>query len=228
MSLDSLLRAVSNFTGTLSPALVLTIFSITTIGEFGFSIPYLLETIWLLTGYHLANGTLSVFEFSLIFLSAEAGRLTGAVALYHVSHLGIRPLMRVYRRFFGTAVYQAEPQPEPRPPQEEAGRRKIWTPFRLMRRINYLSPFSVATGRLIWLRIPLTLTLSVKRDWKTLILAVLISSGVWDSTYIILGIAGRNVAPRPTQMVLYSLLGLTLLYGATALVRFLRRRPRPA
>ena len=97
-----------------------------------------------------------------------------------------------------------------------------------MRRINYLSPFSVAAGRLMWLRIPLTLTLSVKRDWKTLMLGVVLSSAVWDSTYIILGLIGKNVASHPTQMVLFSLAGLTLLYGVTILVRLLRRQRRSA
>ncbi len=227
MSLDSLLHAISDFTGALTPALALTIFLITCIGEFGFSVPYLLETIWLLTGYHVANGTLMPFHFLLIFLCAESGRLSGALGLYFVCHLGSRPLMRLYRRIFGAAVSQAEAQPQPAPPAQKNGWQR-WTPFRLMRRINYLSPFSVAAGRLMWLRIPLTLTLSVRRDWKTLMIGVVLSSAVWDSTYIILGLIGKNVVSHPTQMVLFSLVGLTFLYGVTTLVRLLRRQRRSA
>lgn len=222
--IDELFRAVSNFTGTLSISLVLILFFINAFGEFAFSIPYLLETIWLLTGYHLANGTLPVYQFVLIFLTALAGRVTGATALYHVSRLGVQPLRRVYRRFFGDVVNRAEAQPEPG--EQPSSSRKRWKPLHAISRINYLSPFSVAFGRLFWLRIPLTLTLAIKKDWKTLALAVLVSSGIWDFTYIIVGIIGKNVAPKPTQMVLYSLAGLTLLYGTTTLVRFLRRRTR--
>ncbi len=215
MNLDPLLHYILAFTGNINPGLLTALFLMTSIGEmFGFSIPYLLETIWLLTGYHLANGTLPFTHFLLIWATSEAGRQTGAVALYRISRLGSTPLMRLYHRLFPTGQ---SPQPS------------TWSrfaSFRFVRRINYLSAFSVAIGRLVWLRIPLTLTLAVYKKWQTLMIAVLLSSMVWDATYIIIGAIGRNVVPRPTHMILYSLGGLTVLYAVTLLARQLRKRAK--
>jgi membrane protein DedA with SNARE-associated domain len=97
-------------------------------------------------------------------------------------------------------------------------------PLRLFRRMNHLSSFSVALGRLLGLRIPLTLTLGAKRQFTLLLFGVMLSSLAWDGIYISLGIAGGQAVLEPAEMLLYSLVGLTLLYVITFGVRYLKRR----
>ena len=96
---------------------------------------------------------------------------------------------------------------------------------KLFRRINLLNPFSVAIGRLLWLRIPLTLVLSARRDIKTLLLAVTISTLVYDGVYIILGtVVGTTIAQEPIRVLPYMLGGLTIIYLVTFGVRSLLRK----
>ncbi len=211
MNLGSILQQVLSLTGVFSPKLAIFLFLICSIGEFGvFSVPYVLESIWLLSGYHLGTGILSPFQLVLLWFVSQVGRQTGATVLYYLSRFGSLPLMRLYHKYFEASLSE-----------KLSGNDAM--PFKLFRRINYLSPFSVALGRLLWLRIPLTLTLSIKRRLKTLSLGVLLSSLVWDSVYIVLGIVGATVVLKPIQMVLYSLIGLTLLYAVTFAVRRLSR-----
>ncbi len=56
MTLDSILQQALPFAGTFILNLVIFLFLVCAIGEFGFSIPYLLETIWLLSGHHVVSG----------------------------------------------------------------------------------------------------------------------------------------------------------------------------
>lgn len=214
MNLEAFLQQVLSFTGTFNPHLVLLLFVICSVGEFSLSVPYLLETIWLLTGYHLGTGALSPGQVLLLWLAAQAGRQTGAMALGYLSRFGSTPLMKLYNKYMEASVS-----------------RKISNnnspPIRFIRKTNYFSPFSIAMGRLFWLRIPITLTLGVKRRHKVLSVGVLISSLVWDSTYIAVGLLGASATLKPLQMVLYSLLGLTVLYGITFAARHLPRRRAP-
>lgn len=211
MNLQSILQEVLTFAGTFNPKLVIFLFLICLVGEFGlFSIPYLLETIWLLSGYNLSAGVLSPFHLVLLWLVAQVGRQTGTTMLYYLGRFGSMPLRKLYRKHFEASL------------SDKLSNHII--PFKLFRKLNYLSPFSVASGRLFGLRIPLTLTLGVNRQLRTLSLGVLLSSLVWDGIYISLGTAGGHAGLKPTQMILYSLLGLTLLYAVTFTVRRLKRR----
>ena len=92
------------------------------------------------------------------------------MALYHVGRFGSIPLLRFYNK---RAYHDFSPRV---------------ANSRVLSRINLSSPFSVAFGRLFAMRIPLTLTLGVKRDLKTLSMGVLISSIVWDAVYIAVGL----------------------------------------
>jgi membrane-associated protein len=75
---------------------------------------------------------------------------------------------------------------------------------------------------LIWLRIPITLILGAKRQLKTLSLGILLASLVWDGMYICLGaVVGAHAALKPAQMIIYSLIGLTVLYAVSFAVRHL-------
>jgi membrane-associated protein len=216
MNLGDITREILAFAGTFNIWLVLTIFLMLSIGEFGTSIPYVMETIWILAGYHAVTGTLSVPELIALWLVAVTGRALGAVALYQVAGLGRGPIMRLYHRFFGKILSQST---------SENG--NVSLPVRFFRRINLLSPYSVAFGRLIWLRVPLTLILSMRRKRKVLLQAVLLSSVAWDATYILIGVIGGNVQVKPTAIILYSLAGLTVIYGVGFLIRRLLRLRHP-
>jgi membrane-associated protein len=207
MNLEAIVQQVFNLAGTFNPTLVIFLFLICAIGEFGVSVPYLLETVWLVSGYNLGNGTLSFLDLVLLWLVAQLGRQLGGTMLYYLGRFGSMPLMKLYHRYFGASLSG-----------KLSGNNTM--PFKLFRRINFLSPFSIALGRLVGLRIPLTLTLAVKRQLKTLLLGIVLSSLVWDGMYIFLGaVVGAKAALNPVQMILCSLIGLTILYVVTFAVR---------
>lgn len=208
MNLESILQQILNFTGTFNFNLIIFLFLICSIGEFSFSVPYLLETVWILSGYNLGTGTFSFYHLVLLWLVAQAGRQTGAAGLYHLSRLGSIPIMKLYQKYLEASVSKKLSNNNS-------------APVKFVRKINYLSPFSIALGRLIWMRIPLTLTLGIKRKPKVLSAGVFLSSLVWDSVYISIGVIGASATLKPIQMILYSLIGLTVLYTVTFAIRHL-------
>jgi hypothetical protein len=212
MNLDEISRQIVTFAGTFNLWLVVSIFLVLAANEFGFVIPYLMETVWILAGYHVRSGALPVYQLVLLMAVAMSGRVLGSLALYSVVGLGSERLMRVYRRIFGDAL--------------ETGKGEAKSlPARTMKKLNLFSPFMVAGGRLIWLKIPLTITLGVRRDLKVLVPAVMLSSLIWDCTYVALGLILGNIKTEPPLLVLYSLAVLTVIYGGTYLTRrFLTRR----
>jgi membrane-associated protein len=212
MNLGNAVAQILALTSTLDPRMAALLFAICAIGEFGFSIPYVLESVWLLVGYQLGAGVLSPLHLVGLWLAAQCGRQLGATILYHVGRFGSMPLVRFYNnkrlsRFIPRVVANS----------------------RVLNRINLSSPFSVAFGRLFWMRIPLTLTLGVKKRLGMLLMGVLLSSLVWDVVYISVGLTvGAMAVVEPVYMFFYSLAGLTLVYLITFLVRRLIRRPQPA
>ncbi len=212
MNLDNILQQFLNLAGTFSPHLVIFLFLLCSIGEFSIItlIPYALDTIWLLSGYHLSIGVLSPIQLILLWLTAQVGRQIGALMLYVVGRYGTGPLSRFYRKHVTIDTLQKISHNNS-------------LPVRLVRRINIFSPFSVALGRLLWLRFPLTLTLGARRQYKVLFLGVLFSSLVWDGVYISVGVAGAQVVRTPVQMLVYSLIGLTAFYLIMFAVRYLLR-----
>jgi membrane-associated protein len=207
MSLENALSQIVAFTATLDPRMATLLFVICAIGEFGISIPYVLESLWLLVGYHLGGGVLSPFHLVGLWLAAKCGRQAGSVALYHVARFGSIPLIRFYHN---KRISRFIP--------------KVMVNSGMLNRINLASPFSVGLGRLFGLRIPLTLTLGVKKSLTTLSMGVLLSSSVWDAIYISLGIAvGTTAVIKAVYMPFYSLAGLTLIYLITFIVRHLKK-----
>jgi len=99
MSIDSLLQQVYNFSGTLGPKLALALFLLCLVGEFGLTVPYLLETVWLIAGYQMGSKALSGFEVALLLLTVQVGRQSGATALYYTTRLGSTPLSRLYHKY---------------------------------------------------------------------------------------------------------------------------------
>ena len=216
MSLETVLQNFLTFAGTFDLHLVILLLVICSVGEFGAHVPYLLETIWLSTGYHLGIGALSPFNTFLLWLTAQTGRQAGVTALFYMSRLGSTPLMRVYRHFFKDELGDKSPAND------------SW-PMRFWRKLNLLSPLSVAVGRLLWFRIPLTVVLGIRKQLKALTVGVLLSGIAWDGIYILLGVIGGKAYLTPTRMILYSLGGLTLVYlGGFALQRLLKKKPAPS
>ncbi|MBI4267480.1 MAG: hypothetical protein HY662_01695 [Chloroflexi bacterium] len=210
MDIEVLLQQVLNFAGTFNLQLLGFLFLVCFIGEFGFAAPYLLETLWLLSGYHLFTGTFSISQVLSLWLVAQFGRQGGATLIYYSSLLGSKPLARLYSKYQTSAAQKL--------PIFDA------SPFKLLRNFNFFSPFSVTMGRLLWLRIPITIALGVRKQLGTLALGIALSSVIWDSIYILVGVAGGRVIVKPVQMVLFSVVGLTTLYATTFAIRRLSRR----
>jgi membrane-associated protein len=205
---------ILSFTGNANVLLVISIFIVLAISEFGVSIPYLMETVWILIGYHALNGSLSFYYVLILWVAAMGGRTMGAIILYHIARFGGNGIMKIYRRIFGSAL----------PLKEGLNNRLSQSnslPVRVLRKINELSPYSVAFGRLIWLRVPITLTLGIRRQIKILVPGVVISSAIWDTTYILVGVVGGDVQLQPFQIVLFSLCALTVIYSISFLIRWI-------
>ncbi|MFH1169185.1 MAG: hypothetical protein V1691_00685 [Chloroflexota bacterium] len=196
MILEDLLARLLQLTGTLDLRIVAFLFVICTIGEFGLTIPYLMESVWLMAGYQIGAGTLPAFYLLGFWLAAQLGRQAGAIALYHVARAGSTPLVSFYNRHRNSRLVAM-----------------ISSNYRVLKHVKFSSPFSVAYGRLLWLRIPLTVTSAFRKDLASLIWGVLLSGTMWDATYIVIGaVVGRTTAFKPLEMLLASLAGLTFLY----------------
>lgn len=216
MSLSGLLSQALEITSTFNLKIAIILFLLCSIGEIGFALPYILETIWLLAGYQLASGALPPWDLFEIWLVAQAGRQTGSFVLYYSGVLGMAPLKRFYKKYV-----------EPRLPKRQ------FIPPSIAKRITNPSPFSVAVARLVGLRIPMALTMSARQRLSHLALGVLISSIIWDGLYLIIGgTVGPKVVPKPQYMLLYSLAGLTILYliilGVRYLLRLRSQKKKPA
>jgi hypothetical protein len=210
MNIQTITQDILAIASTFNLWLVISLFVLCLINEFGLSIPYLMEAIWILVGYHALSGTIQVFQVMLLWLAAMSGRMSGAMILYSLLGLGSPWLMKIYRKFFGRFL-------------DENNTKDNSLAMRVMRRINLFSPFSVAFGRLIWLKIPMTILLSVRRQPKTLLLAIALSTAIWEGTYLVVGVIGGNTRLEPGWFVLYSIGALTLIYGVVFLVRKLTR-----
>jgi membrane-associated protein len=209
MNLEAFFQQAFTLAGTFNLTLVIFLFIICFIGEFGICIPYLLETIWLMSGYNFGTGVIPLTDLLLLWLVAQVGRQVGGITLSYLGRFGSMPLIKFYNRHFETSVNEKLVEND----SPAVG---------FFRRINFLSPFSVALGRLIWLRIPLSLIMGAKKQLKTLSLGILLSSLVWDGMYIFLGaVVGAHTELKPAEMILLSLIGLTLLYALSFAARHL-------
>jgi membrane protein DedA with SNARE-associated domain len=196
--LNQALAVTSNF--NLKIAIIL--YLLCAVGEIGFGIPYILETIWLLAGYNLAHQTLSLSNLLLIWCVAQAGRQSGSIALFYSGVLGMAPLKKLYKRFI-----------EPKMPKRR------FIPPAISKHLTNPSPFSIAIGRLLGLRIPMALAMSARNKLSHLALGVVLSSIIWDGIYIIIGITVGNVL-KTEYVVLYSVGGLTVLYISVLVIRY--------
>jgi membrane-associated protein len=212
MNPANIITSMLSMTTTLDPRMAALLFTICCVGEFGLiTVPYVLESIWLLIGYQLGAGELSPLQMIGLWLAAQCGRQAGAAALYQMANLGAAPIVKLFQ-FLRLSRFIP----------------KKFLNSRIGDKVNLFSPFSVAYGRFIGLGIPLTLTLAVKKKRKVLMLGILLSSVIWDTIYLVLGIAGGTTTEiKPAYMCLASLGLVTLIYLITFLVRRLINRFRP-
>ena len=160
-----------------------------------------------MAGYNLASGALSPLQLLLLWLVAQLGRQTGVLVLFSLSRLGSLPLTRLYQKYVETRF-------------KKLSGNENWLSKILKKLESHMSPFSIALGRLLGLGTPLTVTLGVKRQYKVLFLGVLLSSLVFDGIFIVLGlVVGANTLVKPTEMILFSLVGLTGLYVVIFVIR---------
>jgi|WetSurMetagenome_2_1015567.scaffolds.fasta_scaffold41096_2 membrane-associated protein len=212
MNPANIITSMLSMTTTLDPRMAALLFTICCIGEFGLiTVPYVLESIWLLIGYQLGAGELSPLHMIGLWLAAQFGRQAGAAALYQMAKLGAAPIVKLFQFLRLSRLIP-----------------KKFLNSRIVDKVDLLSPFSVAYGRFIGLGIPLTLTLAVKKKRKVLMLGILISSVIWDAIYLVLGIAGGTTTEiKPAYMFLASIGLVTLIYFITFLVRRIIKRFRP-
>lgn len=210
MNLEGFLSEVLQITATFNIRIAIILFLLCAIGEIGFTLPYVLETIWLMAGFQLAQGSLTTLDVIYIWLIAQAGRQVGNFGLYYSGRLGMIPMRKLYKKYI-----------EPRMPKTQI------VPQGVIKRLKNPSPFSIAVCRLIGLRIPAAVTMSAKRQLSYLSMGVLLSSIVWDGIYLILGRTVGDVLPSPFRMFFYSLAGLTGLYLITLGIRYLFKWWRP-
>ena len=200
--LSGLLSQVLTATSSFNLKIAILLFLLCSIGEIGFALPYVLETIWLLAGYQLGTGDLQLGELLKIWLVAQAGRQTGSLVLYYSAVLGLAPLKKVYKKYI-----------ESRLPKRQ------FIPASITKHLTNPNPISIAIGRLVGLRIPMALTMGARQKLLHLALGVLISSIIWDGIYIIIGRTVGSVLPKTEFMVLYSVGGLTVVYISVLVIR---------
>jgi membrane-associated protein len=204
---EEITNQILALTGSLNIWLVIAILVLFAVSEFGLSIPYLMETMWILVGFHARHDLVFGVEIPLLMLVSVCARCTGAAILYHFVGLGRGWLLKVYRRFFSFAL------------SAEAANNGSSLPARVLRRMNLSSPFIVALGRMIWLKIPITLTMSVRKELKPLLKGAAIYSLIWDSIYILIGVMVGSAELKTWQTVLYSVGALVVVYSLVFLAR---------
>ncbi len=229
MYLGILFQQIVNLTGSFNLWLILAIFLLTLISEFGFSPPYLIESIWLLVGYHVSKGMITP-EFIVLFcLTSLIGRQVGALMLYKISGAGSKPFTRLYEKIIDARSNEQE--------LESRFRKYILTPIsnlvaqhftpysvenksgnsqqsKMIVKMHHLTSFHVALGRFIWLKIPLTITMGLTRQLIVLLAGVALFSLAWDGLYILIGVFGNGNGLSPFNMLLYT-------FGGFVVVNFL-------
>jgi membrane protein DedA with SNARE-associated domain len=205
--LENFLSQALQITNNFNPHIAIVLFLLCFFGEAWIGIPYILETIWLLSGYQLATQPDFAGDLILIWLTSQAGRQSGSLVLYYSGILGLAPLKKFYKRFI-----------ESRLPKKQV------VPDFIRKLVLKPSPFAVAVGRLFGLRIPMALTMSANRKLPQLALGVLMASVVWDGAYIVIGMLVGPRVENKQMMLLYSLAGLTVLYLVIAGLRIFKNR----
>lgn len=192
-----------SWVGTLTLQITLIVFFISLIGEaFVISIPLVFEAIFVAAGINLSTGVLPMTDVLVLALSSQLGRQAGALILFGLSRKSTTLFWKLIARRF----------PKKNPIEN--------SPLRFLRHLDSISPFGVALGRLLWLRIPLTLILGARRKLKTLVLGIAISSTIYEGVYIGLGAIVGNTVNLESPWLIAGFIGsLGVMYLITFLIR---------
>ena len=160
----------------------------------------------MLTGYSISSGGHAIYNLVTIILMTMMGRLLGILITYAIATSSGRLIAKL-RSFLQSREH------------------KIPFVNRIVDRINLVSPFSVAAGRLLGLRYPVTILMSAQKRLKTLLLGAALSSIIYDGFYVIIGaIIGTNATLKPLPVMIAFTIGLTLLYISIFVGRYLWQR----
>ena len=157
MDLEGFLQGIVDFTATLDPRMALLFFVICCLGEINIAIPFLLEFLWVNVGVNVGTGAMPAWHLVGLWLCAQAGRQIGSMILYRIARFGMPALTRFYHKIRLDRLFN-----------------KIIARSGAVGRINIASPFSVAFGRLIGMRLPMLLVMAAKKLFRRLALGVLL------------------------------------------------------
>jgi len=238
--LSGIFGQVLGLTVFFTPWLLLVIFLIALAAEFGIMIPFLMESVWLFSGYNVAIGIFPPLYLVLLCAVSMMGREAGSSAVFHISWFGSPPLSMLYRKYLHPKLSEifnrsnflkkistilisivkriSQHYSAPVLCDEDNNRsvKLLGRPFRL-------TPFTVALGRLLWLRLPITIATGATGQRKSLLWGVVIFSIIWDGVYIIIGTLGGRAGLAPIQMFLYPLAAMIVLMSIAFIFRRLRR-----
>ena len=211
MNLEQILADGLNLVSGFTPKIAIFIFLVCFIGEgFIISIPLVYDAVWLVAQYQLSARVLPWGDLLLLMLTGQVGRQAGALVLYSLSRKGTK----FFLRFIAKRIPRKDPEED--------------SPVKILQRIDSLSPFGVALGRLMWLRIPLTVLLGARKRLRTLMLGILISGIVYEGAYTAMGAVVGTAKPKTPEVLIYFGAGLTafylLVFGVRMSFKALRRR----
>ena len=177
------------------PLLWLIIFALCLVGEsVGLSLPYILETTWLMAGFLLGSHQISLLTVLPMLLAAIFGRLAGMTIFYVLVGAG------------STWFFRRFPNMKTRLDDSTFSQKlnsRHWT-----------VPLWIALGRLLWMRIPISIVMTLSRRYWALSIGLVISALVFELTYVIIGLkVGNSVNLSPIQLVPYLLIGVTISFG---------------
>ncbi len=239
---------VLGLTVVFNPWMLLAIFVMTLVAEFGVSIPLLMESVWLFTGYSFVSGNVSAEHLAMFVAVGLVGRLLGGFIVFYLAWYGRKFVGAPLFRFFKSRVNTLSAHWAPMQRLTDTVHRCVcWAASRtnsgavsesggikLLGRRFRLSPLTVAGGRFVGLRWPITLFLGAKRQRTKLLLGIAIFSVVWDAAYILFGVLGGKSGLDQMQMVFFPIGAIVvisgLVFGFKRLQVFLksRRSLRPA
>jgi hypothetical protein len=232
MNFSAISAGILGLSSSFTPWLLLAIFIITMVAQFGVFVPYLLESIWLFSGYNVILGVIPPLALVALCLVGIIGREVGSGAFFYVSSCGSEPLERFYRRRIQPRL--AARRGEARPGPLKRGVARLLTSIfckdleaqtvHIFGRPLRFSPFNVALGHFLWMRVPIIMTLGLKGKMRPLLLGVALFSVISDGVYILIGILGGTEGVSRTMMLLYPLGLMALIFGTSFGVRRMSRQ----
>ncbi len=207
--LESFLQSIVDFAAIKDPRMALLLLVVCAIGEAGLTVPLLLETIWMTVGYNFISGNITFWHMLGLWCSAQIGRQIGAIVLYRIGRFGMPALTMFYHKIHLDRIYN-----------------KLMSKAGAVNRINLASPFSVAFGRLVGMRIPMTLVLAAKKKPWILALGVAMASIIFDGLFICVGVILGKIEVKPAYTILITVGVLVVVYLITFSIRFLIKRRR--